>query len=485
MRDEAEIKEEIIRLVKEYTIKNHNIKDGLCKRKKSNGQIPYAAKLFGVEEVVAGVEAILEFWLTHGEKGDLFEKRLRDLLGVKYSLLVNSGSSANLVAISTLTSQYLQPDKRLMHGDEIITVAAGFPTTVAPIIQVGCVPVFVDIDVETLNIDTSRLEKAYKPGKTKAVMVAHTMGNPFNLCEILEFCKKYELWLVEDNCDSLGSFYSMPRDKAVELGFYENSPGLDEGSERIVRFTGTWGDLSTQSFYPPHHITMGEGGAVNIKESSILQKIAKSFRDWGRDCWCSSGEDNSCGKRYEWKLGELPVGYDHKYIYSHLGFNLKALDIQAAIGIQQLERLDMFAKKRNKNWDYLWSKLAPLELGLEFTRQTHTIKSLGGIAWDKSGCKTWCSWFGFPIRITDKCRISRNELAETLTKNGIGVRNLFGGNLIRQPALANRKDAYRVSGSLENTDIIMNNTIFVGTYPGLTEEDMDYIVNVLTDSMKY
>ena len=273
-----------------------------------------------------------------------FQKELSAFLGIRSSLLVNSGSSANLVAISTLTSHKLPDKRRIKQGDEVITVAAGFPTTVAPIVQVGAVPVFIDADPITGNAYCSQLENAYNHGKTKAVMMAHALGNPFDIATTLAFCRKYDLWLVEDNCDALGCYYSMPRSLAESLGFNQNSPGLDEGPQRIVRWTGTWGDLSTQSFYPPHHLTMGEGGSVNIISNPKLSIIAESFRDWGRDCWCPSGVDNTCNKRFEWQLGDLPPGYDHKYIYSHLGYNLKPLDYQAAIGRVQLNKLNSLLK---------------------------------------------------------------------------------------------------------------------------------------------
>jgi CDP-4-dehydro-6-deoxyglucose reductase, E1 len=338
--------------------------------------IPYAGRVFTETEVEAAVSATLDFWLTLGSEGAAMEQELAAFMGVRHSLLVNSGSSANLVAISALTSAKLPEARRIKPGDEVITVAAGFPTTVAPIVQVGAVPVFIDADPITGNARCDQLEAAYSAGKTKAVMMAHALGNPFDLAATLAFCQKYNLWLVEDNCDALGCSYSMPRELAESLGFSENSPGLDEGPDRVVRWTGTWGDISTQSFYPPHHLTMGEGGAVNIVRDQKLKVIAESFRDWGRDCWCPSGIDNTCNKRFGWQLGELPEGYDHKYTYSHLGFNLKPLDPQAAIGRVQLRRLPEFIEARKQNWEKLRRGLAAHEDVLEFALPTHATAGI-------------------------------------------------------------------------------------------------------------
>ena len=359
-----------------------------------------------------------------------------------------------------------------MQGDEVITVAAGFPTTVAPIVQMGAVPVFIDADPITGNARCDQLEEAFNPGKTKALMMAHALGNPFDLATALAFCRKHNLWLVEDNCDALGCSYSMPRELAESLGFMENSPGLDEGPDRVVRWTGTWGDLSTQSFYPPHHLTMGEGGAVNIVRDPKLKVIAESFRDWGRDCWCPSGVDNTCNKRFNWQLGELPKGYDHKYTYSHLGFNLKPLDLQAAIGRVQL-RLTDFIEARKENWETLRRGLAVHEDVLEFALPTHaTAWDRAGFLRDCSGCRTDCSWFGFKIAVKQGATFSRTALAQELDRNLIGNRMLFGGNLLRQPAFVQlrqeRPDALRVVGEMSGSDTIMETTLFLGTYPGLT-----------------
>ena len=318
-----ELKAQILRLTREYSFRAH-----AANRPGNDGArpsflagetvVPYAGRVFTEDEVEAAVGSTLDFWLTLGPEGEAFEKELAAFLGVKYSLLVNSGSSANLVALSALTTHKLPPHKRIQPGDEVITAAAGFPTTVAPILQQGAVPVFVDNDPATGNIRADLLEAAYREGKTKAVMIAHALGNPFDIASVLEFCRIHDLWLIEDNCDALGCTYSMPIDRAKALGITENSPGIPSNGTHIIRYTGTWGDLSTQSFYPPHHLTMGEGGAVSIISRPSLKTYAESFRDWGRDCWCPSGKDNTCNKRFDWNLGELPEGYDHKYIYSHL-----------------------------------------------------------------------------------------------------------------------------------------------------------------------
>src|SRR5882757_5916138 len=375
-RTAAELKAEILRLTREYSASMHRANRPAADAQPPGFQpgltnVPYAGRVFTEDEVEAAVGATLDFWLTLGPEGAAFEAELAALLGVKHSLLVNSGSSANLVAFSTLTTHKLPAAKRITPGDEVITVAAGFPTTVAPIIQGGAVPVFIDNDPATGNARVEQLEAAFSPGKTKAVMMAHTLGNPFDLGAVLEFCRKHDLWLIEDNCDALGCTYAMPVARAKALGFTENSPGIAPDGTHITRFTGAWGDISTQSFYPPHHLTMGEGGAVSIIRRPPLKSYAESFRDWGRDCWCPSGKDNTCNKRFGWQLGELPEGYDHKYIYSHLGYNLKTLDPQAAIGLQQLKKLPSFIEARARNWEYLRRGLAPLEEFLEFSLPTH------------------------------------------------------------------------------------------------------------------
>jgi CDP-6-deoxy-D-xylo-4-hexulose-3-dehydrase len=449
--------------------------------------IPYAGRVFTEDEVEAAISATLDFWLTLGAEGAAMESELAAFMGVRHSLLVNSGSSANLVAISALTSAKLPEARRLKPGDEVITVAAGFPTTVAPIVQVGAVPVFIDADPITGNACCEQLEAAYSPGLTKAVMMAHALGNPFDLAVTLAFCRKYDLWLVEDNCDALGCSYSMPRPLAESLGFTENSPGLDEGPDRVIRWTGTWGDISTQSFYPPHHLTMGEGGAVNIMRDQKLKVIAESFRDWGRDCWCPSGVDNTCNKRFGWQLGELPAGYDHKYTYSHLGFNLKPLDPQAAIGRVQLRRLPEFIEARKRNWETLRRGLAEHDDVLEFALPTHATgwDPDHGFSWDGTDCRSDCSWFGFKIAVKSVAPFGRTDLARELDRNQIGNRMLFGGNLLRQPAFVqlrqDRPEALRVVGEMLGSDEIMSSSLFLGTYPGLTQVMLEQEIKVIAD----
>jgi CDP-6-deoxy-D-xylo-4-hexulose-3-dehydrase len=446
--------------------------------------VPYAGRVFTEEEVEAAVGATLDFWLTLGPEGEAFEKELAALLGVKHSLLVNSGSSANLVALSALTTHKLPDHKRIQPGDEIITCAAGFPTTVAPILQNGVIPVFVDNDPITANALVEQFEAAFVPGKTKAVMMAHALGNPFDVAGVLEFCRKHDLWLIEDNCDALGCTYSMPIERARALGFTQNSPGIPENGTQITRYTGTWGDLSTQSFYPPHHLTMGEGGAVNIVHRPPLKSYAESFRDWGRDCWCPSGKDNTCNKRFGWQLGELPDGYDHKYIYSHLGYNLKPLDPQAAIGRVQLRRLPAFIEARKQNWEFLRAGLADLEEFFDFSLPTHATEwTPQGFHWDATGCHTDCSWFGFMLRVRHSAPFSHSGLGRHLDERKIGNRMLFGGNLLRQPVFVqlkrDRPEAYRVLGECPGADTIMNTALFLGTYPGLTEAMLTYEVETI------
>jgi len=483
------LKQEILRLTREYAKEAHACfrpaSDPERKRWEPGSPIPYAGRVFTEDEVEAAVGSTLDFWLTLGSEGDAFQKELAAFLGVRHSLLVNSGSSANLVAISALTSHKLPETKRIRPGDEVITVAAGFPTTVAPIVQVGAVPVFIDADPITGNARCDQLEAAYSPGKTKAVMMAHALGNPFDLATTLAFCRKYDLWLVEDNCDALGCSYSMPLSLAESLGFTENSPGLDDGPDRVIRWTGTWGDISTQSFYPPHHLTMGEGGAVNIVRDQKLKVVAESFRDWGRDCWCPSGIDNTCNKRFDWQLGELPRGYDHKYTYSHLGFNLKPLDPQAAIGRVQMRRLPGFIEARKQNWQILRAGLEPYAAWLDFALPTHATawNTDGSFSWDDKGCRTNCSWFGFKIAVRPEAPFTRTDLAQELDTHRIGNRMLFGGNLLRQPAFVQLREdnpeGLRIAASMEGSDEIMNTILFLGTYPGLTEAMLQNEVYVI------
>ncbi|HWX21366.1 MAG TPA: lipopolysaccharide biosynthesis protein RfbH [Candidatus Binatia bacterium] len=472
--DIATLKAEILRLVREFSRQTHHAnRPGYELDEEAGAErpgfvpgsttVPYAGRVFTEEEVAAAVGATLDFWLTLGKEGEAFEKGLADFLGVKASVLCNSGSSANLLAACALSSPRLGA-RRLKPGDEIITVAAGFPTTVAPILQNGFVPVFIDNDPITLNARVEQLEEAYRENKTRAVFMAHTLGNPFNLAAVTEFCRKHQLWLVEDNCDALGCRYD-------------------------DKLTGTFGDLSTQSFYPPHHLTLGEGGAVNIVQSLKLKVIIESFRDWGRDCWCASGKDNTCGKRFDWKLGELPRGYDHKYIYSHLGYNLKPLDIQAAIGCVQLQRLPQFIQARIDNWDYLRRGLNDCAEFFDFMLPTHaTGWTPNGFAWDNSGHRTTCSWFGFMLSVKPTAPFKKFELARYLDEKKIGNRMLFGGNLLRQPVLVqlkkDRPDSFRVVGDLPGADTIMKEVFFVGTYPGLTREMLDYIIATIRAFVK-
>jgi len=455
----AELKAEILRLTREFSAAAHaSNRPGNCAKHApfTPGQtiVPYAGRVFTEDEVEAAISATLDFWLTLGPEGDAFESQLAALLGVKKSILVNSGSSANLVAFAALTSSKLG-DRQIRAGDEVITSAAGFPTTVAPIIQNGCVPVFIDNAPSTLNGRADQLEAAFVPGKTKAVMMAHTLGNPFDLAAVTDFCRRHNLWLIEDNCDALGCRYD-------------------------GKFTGTFGDLSTQSFYPPHHLTMGEGGAVNIIRDIKLKVLAESFRDWGRDCWCASGKDDTCHKRFGWQLGELPEGYDHKYIYSHLGYNLKPLDPQAAIGRQQLKKLPAFIQARIANWNFLRAALAGLEEFIEFQLPTHaTGWTQNGFTWDQSGHRAECSWFGFLMLVRKSAPFTRREFVQHLDAAKIGNRMLFGGNLVRQPVFVTLKKqqpkALREVGDLAGADRIMNEAVFIGTYPGLTAAMLGYM----------
>ena len=396
--------------------------------------IPVTGKFFGVQEIAAAMMASGEFWLTAGPHTEEFESKLAKRMGVRHAFMVNSGSSANLVALSALTSKRLG-ERRLLPGDEVLTVAAGFPTTVAPILQNGLVPVYVDIELGTYVANPEALEVAIGP-KTKAIMMAHTLGNPFNLDVVTKLAEKHNLWLIEDNCDALGGTY---RDKNL----------------------GSFGDLSTLSFYPAHHITTGEGGAV-LTRKVALKPIIESFRDWGRDCWCAPGKDNTCLKRYEWQLGELPEGYDHKYTYSHIGYNLKSGDIQAAIGLAQLDRLSSFIELRRSNWAYLANNLKGLEEYFFLPKATEHSDP---------------SWFGFALTVKPEAPKTRNEIVQALNEKKIGTRLLFGGNLLRQPAFIGTPR--RVFSTFENTDLVMNETFWIGVWPGLSAEMLEYMVRQL------
>jgi len=423
--------------------------------------IPVSGKVFDEEELQLLVQASLDFWLTTGRFAAEFERELAKAFHLRSAILVNSGSSANLLAVTALTSPLLG-DQRLKPGDEVITVAAGFPTTLNPIIQNGLLPVFIDATIPTYNADSSLLEAAFSD-KTRAIIFAHTLGNPFDLQTVSAFAKAHDLWLIEDCCDALGATYN-------------------------GRHVGTFGDLATVSFYPAHHITMGEGGAV-LTNTPLLKTIVESFRDWGRDCWCPSGQDNTCGKRFDWQLGELPDGYDHKYIYSHLGYNLKPLDIQAAIGRVQMKRLPEFINARKQNWEYLRRGLANLEEFFDFSLPTHaTSWSLSGFTWDESGCQTDCSWFGFLLLVKPTAPFTNRLLARHLDHLKIGNRMLFGGNLLKQPVMVQLKqespDKIKIAGEMMGADILMNQGLFLGTYPGLTQPMLDYEIEQIQQFVK-
>ncbi len=439
MNNKERLKKEIFTKVKEYYDEVHK-PDLNIPFIEGKSKINYAGRIFDEKELINLVDSSLDFWLTYGKYSEEFENRLAEYLGVRWAFLVNSGSSANLLAFYTLTSPMLK-ERQIKRGDEVITVAAGFPTTVAPIIQYGAIPVFVDIDLETFNIDTTQLEKA-KSSKTKAVMIAHTLGNPANLKVIMKFCKKYNLWLVEDNCDALGSKYG-------------------------GKFTGTLGDIGTGSFYPSHHMTTGEGGAV-YTNNPILKKIILSMRDWGRDCYCKSGVDNTCNARFSQQFGTLPFGYDHKYVYSHLGFNLKVSDMQAAVGVAQLEKLPLFVEKRKEHFALLYNGLSDLDDYFIFPKATPNSDP---------------SWFGFMIVLKDGLVFTRNDIVKYLEFYNIQTRNLFAGNILRQPAfdtMIKDKD-YRVVGDLSNTDKIMNDSFWVGVYPGMSLEAANYMIKMIRE----
>ena len=437
---EGQARREILEAVAEYAKKFHEQK----KEFHEGDRIPYASRVYDHAEMVNLVDSALEFWLTSGRYTEEFEKKLADYLKVRYCSLVNSGSSANLIAFMALTSPLLG-DRRIRRGDEVITVAAGFPTTVTPAIQYGAVPVFVDVAIPQYNIDVTKLEAALSE-RTKAVMLAHTLGNPFDLTAVKEFCDAHGLWLVEDNCDALGTVYELKGER---------------------KFTGTIGDIGTSSFYPPHHMTMGEGGAV-YTDNPLLNKIIRSFRDWGRDCVCPSGHDNVCGHRFDRQYGELPLGYDHKYVYSHFGYNLKATDLQAAIGCAQLDKFPSFVEKRRHNFARLWKNLEDTQDQLILPAAEHSEPS----------------WFGFLIT----CRegVDRNRLVQYIESKGVQTRMLFAGNLTKHPCFDEMRKTgggYRIAGGLENTDRIMADTFWIGVYPGMTDEKIDYMARVIKEGL--
>ena len=442
-KNEAEAREQIKSLVADYY---HDFKENKTDFKPGD-RINYASRVFDEKEMCALTDATLDFWLTTGRFAEQFEKDFAEWIGVKYAHLVNSGSSANLLAFMTLTAPELG-ERQIKPGDEVITVAAGFPTTVAPILQYGAVPVFVDIAIPEYNIDVTKLEEAYST-KTKAVMIAHTLGNPFDIKSIKEFCDKHNLWLIEDNCDSLGSKYTI---------------------DNLTKFTGTWGDIGTSSFYPPHHMTMGEGGAV-YTDNPLLHKLILSYRDWGRDCICPSGHDNLCGHRFDGQYGELPQGYDHKYVYSHFGYNLKVTDMQAAVGCEQLKKFPTFIERRKHNWQRLYKALEPYQDKLILPQPTQNSDP---------------SWFGFLVSVKPDSGITRNELTKYLEDNNIQTRLLFSGNIIKHPCFnqIRNTDAYKVVGTLNNTDFVMNNSFWLGVYPGMTDEMIDYMIKTIVEAVK-
>ncbi len=429
-RSPQEIREQIRGLVAEFYDAEYTGKVFT----EGSSPVPVSGRVFDAEDIQTLVESSLDFWLTTGRFAHQFEKEFAAYFGVRSASLVNSGSSANLVAFSALTSTKLG-SRRVKPGDEVITVAAGFPTTVNPIIQNGCVPVFIDVTLPTFEVDVTQLEAALSP-KTKAVMIAHTLGNPYDLDAVSAFCKKHKLWLVEDCCDAVGALY---KGKKV----------------------GTFGDIATVSFYPAHHITMGEGGAV-MTDSPTLKTLIESFRDWGRDCWCEPGKDNTCGKRFDWELGDLPCGYDHKYTYSHIGYNLKLTDMQAAVGVSQLKKLPRFIAARRKNFDYLYAGLKKFDGVLMLPVSTPDSEP---------------SWFGFPLAVKPDAPFTRDQLTRHLDDSKIGTRLLFGGNLVRQPAYEDIQK--RVVGDLANTDFVMRQVFWIGLYPGLTEQMLDYTIRTI------
>lgn len=440
--NETEARNQIKELVGEYYNQFKKNKDDFVPGERIN----YASRVYDENEMMSLTDAMLDFWLTTGRFSVDFEKKFAEWMGVRFAHLVNSGSSANLIAFSVLTAPELG-ERQIKRGDEVITVACGFPTTITPILQYGAVPVFIDVTIPQYNIDVRSLEKAFST-KTKAVMIAHTLGNPFDIKTVKGFCKKHNLWLVEDNCDALGSEYTI---------------------DDVTKKTGTWGDIGTSSFYPPHHMTMGEGGCV-YTDNPILNKLILSYRDWGRDCICPSGTDNFCGHRYDGQYGELPSGYDHKYVYSHWGYNLKMTDLQASIGVEQLKKMPQFVERRRHNWRRLYELLKKHE---------------DRIILPKAAQHSNPSWFGFLITIKCGRGITRDSVVRYLEDHNIQTRLLFSGNIIKHPCFDEIRDteAYRVCGSLENTDYITENTFWVGVYPGMTDDMIDYMASVISEAI--
>lgn len=443
--NEQEAREQIRALVAEYY--NDFKKPEQEKEFKPGDRLSYASRVYDEKEMCSLVDSALDFWLTTGRFSDEFEKEFKKWIGVKHANLVNSGSSANLLAFTALTSPLLG-ERQIKRGDEVITVACGFPTTVTPIIQYGAVPVFVDVTVPQYNIDVLQLEEALS-SKTKAVMLAHTLGNPFDIKTVREFCDRHNLWLIEDNCDALGTQYTIDGE---------------------TRFSGTWGDIGTSSFYPPHHMTMGEGGCVYTNDS-LLNRLIVSFRDWGRDCICPSGRDNICGHRFDQQYGELPLGYDHKYVYSHFGYNLKVTDMQAAVGVEQLKKFPSFIEARRHNWERLYKGLESLKDKIILPEPAPDSRP---------------SWFGFVISIKEESGLERNKVTKFIEDHNIQTRLLFSGNLIKHPCFDSIRgtDAYRVVGNLDTTDFVMNQTFWVGVYPGMTDEKIDYMVQVIKEAVQ-
>lgn len=441
-KNEEEARKQIKALVSEYY---HDFKE---KREefRAGERISYASRVFDEKEMCSLTDAVLDFWLTTGRFSEQFEKEFAEWIGVKYAHLVNSGSSANLLAFAVLTAPELG-ERQIKRGDEVITVACAFPTTVTPMIQYGAVPVFVDITVPQYNIDISRLEEALSD-KTKAVMIAHTLGNPFDLRAVKEFCNKNHLWLVEDNCDALGTQYTI---------------------DGVTKYTGTWGDIGTSSFYPPHHLTMGEGGCV-YTDHPVLNRLILSYRDWGRDCICPSGRDNFCGHRFAGQYGELPEGYDHKYVYSHFGYNLKVTDLQAAIGVEQLKKFPSFIERRRHNWNRLYAALECVK-----------DKIILPVPVENS----MPSWFGFLISVRPEAGVERNKVTRYIEDHNVQTRLLFSGNLIKHPCFdqIRESEAYRVAGTLAVTEFVMNHTFWVGVYPGMTDKMIDYMANVIIEAV--